>query len=434
MCLPPCLSYHHHSNQPTNHPTTHPPTHPTPPVGACPASIYVGARDAQKRRHGQGAGVLGNGDIYKGEWKQDRPQGKGALVSIAHRDVFEGEVLPAPPDEEDEGLTWGGGRWCLLSGWRVEAARFLRPRVPHDFVTVFTPSAPTHAHGGGSSGGRTRVEAMYRVVKHGAGAKREDADVRITLGGGQGGYRGSVWPWEKERDGGDGPLVSVPRPRMGLEWRAEEAGGGGGGGSLMREAEFGEDGAVTSTRMSVRRTPDGAPEYGGEVMAIMSNAPKVRCCGVGGWVPTCHCHCHSSYVQTLVSHNVCVRRMAGVPRLPREAGHPARGEGVAAQDPRALLRGRPATAAAARGRAGGGGARHGAAAGVCTAGRGGGGGTAAAAAAAAGGGDSRRQAQGDGGRAAADRRGAPGGQRAHHGGQSGSVGFGGLFLLLYPFD
>ena len=247
---------------------------------ACPSSIiYVGARDAQERRHGEGAGVLGNGDLYKGQWRADKPEGKGALVSLAHRDVFEGEVTTATGKgaaAADDGsqVEWKAGRWSTLQGWRIEAAKWLRPRVPQDFVTVISPLPPEAAFGGGGgaagASGRSKVEALYRV-RNGV-AKREDTDVRVAFGGGRRGYRGSVWPWDPERDGGGsgGPLLSVPRPRMGLEWAEQED-----GGLLMREAEFDERGEAVVVRMTMLRRADGTREYGGEVMAIMDNQPKV---------------------------------------------------------------------------------------------------------------------------------------------------------------
>ena len=201
---------------------------------ACPTSIYVGARDAQGRRHGEGAGVLGNGDLYKGQWRADKPEGKGALVSLAHRDVFEGEVTTATGKgaaAADDGsqVEWKAGRWSTLQGWRVEAAKWLRPRVPQDFVAVHTP--PEAAFGGA----RNRIEAFYRV--RGAQTFRDDADVRLTMGPGSDDevrtvFRGQVYPTLEAED-----LFSLPKKRMGLLYEGQRRGS-------MVDAAWLEDGGL----------------------------------------------------------------------------------------------------------------------------------------------------------------------------------------------
>jgi hypothetical protein len=206
--------------------------------------------------------VLSNGDIFKGHWQADKPHGKGALVSIAHRDVFEGEVGPPPKDGASarasptgevlagpEGLVWATGKWSLLNGWRVEASRWRKPRVPQEFVTITTP--PDAAH----RGARTTVEAFYRV--YGDVSRRDDADVRVTTGPGvelkdRTIFRGQVYP-TPEAEG----FFVVPKKRMGLLYEGERRGS-------MVDAAWLEDGAEEDVVFGLERKEDGTTEYTGK--------------------------------------------------------------------------------------------------------------------------------------------------------------------------
>ena len=237
-------------------------------ASSCPflETLYLGEKDEAGRRHGQGVGILPNGDIFKGTWVQGAPEGKGVWVSLAHRDVFEGEV-------DRGGVRWKAGRWCLLNGWRVEASKFLRPRVPQDFVTAYAPLASSSSssgdphqqwqHHGEEAPQRTVIEAFYRLKGEGA-TKRDDADVRITSGPADGRniFRGQVYPHTTP----EGPLLELPRPRMGLEYRGQEHGS-------MYELVYDEEGKMISNRIAIMRQADGTTEYGGDFYVIMHNVP-----------------------------------------------------------------------------------------------------------------------------------------------------------------
>lgn len=225
------------------------------------ASLYRGEKDQAGRRHGEGVGMmLSSGDIFKGAWVNDEPEGKGVWLSLSHRDVFEGEIGRG-------GEVWKAGRWCLLHGWRVEAKTFLQPRIPHGFVKVHAPMpyATTEQHWRQDQPQRTVIEAFYRVrgVGEGAIAKRDDMDVRITSGPEKGRriFRGRVYPSLATSS-----LFEVPRPRNGLEHRQVEHGS-------MYELVYDEDGQMIENRIAILRQADGGTKFGGEFMDIMSNAP-----------------------------------------------------------------------------------------------------------------------------------------------------------------
>ncbi|KAM3573653.1 hypothetical protein VYU27_004386 [Nannochloropsis oceanica] len=228
------------------------------------ATLYQGEKDKEGRREGQGVGLLlPSGDIFKGTWVKDAPEGRGTWVSLVNKDVFKGEL-------ERGGVVWKAGRWCSLSGWRVEATKWLYPRVPHGFVTV---RAPFPSMGGEYQWQQVQqqravVEAFYRIRGTGDAVtvKRDDMDVRITIGpeGGRRIFRGRVYP--SPVGSAASMLLEIPRPRNGLEYREKEHGS-------MYELVYDEDGVMIGNRIAVLRHADGSTEFGGEFMEIMSNAP-----------------------------------------------------------------------------------------------------------------------------------------------------------------